>query len=134
VWNYTLCFLFIELKSIDGKVYESIIFSNYSAIKKNASQVPVARAFNPSYSGGWEQKDHSLRPAQANSLRDSISKVLNTIAQLVECLPSKHEALSSKNRTVKTRYEWIKKMGYIYIYTHIYICIYIYTQWSIIQW
>jgi hypothetical protein len=27
------------------------------------SQVPVARAYNPSYSGGRDQKDHGSKPA-----------------------------------------------------------------------
>jgi hypothetical protein len=34
----------------------------------------VAHACNPSYSGGRDQEDHGLKPAQANSLRDPISK------------------------------------------------------------
>jgi hypothetical protein len=38
----------------------------------------VAHACIPSYSGGRDQEDHSLKPAQANSLRDSISKIPNT--------------------------------------------------------
>jgi hypothetical protein len=29
--------------------------------------VPVAHAYNPSYSGGREQEDHGLKSAQANS-------------------------------------------------------------------
>jgi hypothetical protein len=32
----------------------------------------VAHACNPSYSGGRDQEDRSLKPAQANSLQDSI--------------------------------------------------------------
>jgi hypothetical protein len=37
--------------------------------------LPVAHAYNPSYSGGRDQEDHcSLKPAQANSSRDPISK------------------------------------------------------------
>jgi hypothetical protein len=31
------------------------------------SQVPVAHACNPSYSGGRDQEDHSSKPAQKNS-------------------------------------------------------------------
>jgi hypothetical protein len=34
----------------------------------------VAHACNPSYSEGRDQEDHSLKPAQANSSRDPISK------------------------------------------------------------
>jgi hypothetical protein len=35
----------------------------------------VAQACNLSYSGGREQKDHSSKPAQANSSQDLISKI-----------------------------------------------------------
>jgi hypothetical protein len=36
--------------------------------------VPVAHIFNPSYSGGRDQEDRGLNPAQANSSLDHISK------------------------------------------------------------
>jgi hypothetical protein len=36
--------------------------------------VPVALTCKPSYSGGRDQKDRGSKPAQANSLRDPISK------------------------------------------------------------
>jgi hypothetical protein len=39
--------------------------------------VPVAHSCNPSYSGGRDQVDYSLKPAQANSLKDPISKIPN---------------------------------------------------------
>jgi hypothetical protein len=35
----------------------------------------VTNAYNPSYSGGRDQEDHSSKTAQANSLCDSISKI-----------------------------------------------------------
>jgi hypothetical protein len=35
---------------------------------------PVAHACNLSYSGGRDQEDRGLKPAQANSSRDPISK------------------------------------------------------------
>jgi hypothetical protein len=38
------------------------------------SQAPGAHAYNPSYSGGRNQEDHDLKPAQANSSQDPISK------------------------------------------------------------
>jgi hypothetical protein len=38
-------------------------------------QGPVVHACNPSYSGGRDQENHGLKPAQANSSRDPI---LNT--------------------------------------------------------
>jgi hypothetical protein len=34
----------------------------------------VAHTYNPSYSGGIDQEDRSLKPAQANSSQDPISK------------------------------------------------------------
>jgi hypothetical protein len=63
-------------------------------------QVSMAHICSPSYSGGRDQEDHSSKSAQANSSQYPISKILNTkragrVAQGVECLPSKHEALSS---------------------------------------
>jgi hypothetical protein len=42
--------------------------------RKIFSQVPVAHAYNPSYSGGRVQENHSLKPAWANSSRDPILK------------------------------------------------------------
>jgi hypothetical protein len=44
-------------------------------------QVLVAHACNPSYSGGKDQEDCSSKPAQVNSLRDSISKKPKNPAQ-----------------------------------------------------
>jgi hypothetical protein len=38
------------------------------------SLMPVAHACNASYSGGRGQEDYGSKPAQANSLRDHISK------------------------------------------------------------
>jgi hypothetical protein len=43
-------------------------------IHQKISQVLVAHACNPSYSGGRDQEDHSSKPARANSLQDPISK------------------------------------------------------------
>jgi hypothetical protein len=40
---------------------------------KNGQQ-PMAHACNPSYSGGRDQEDCSLKPAWGKSLRDLISK------------------------------------------------------------
>jgi hypothetical protein len=34
----------------------------------------VAHTCDPGYSGGRDQEDHGLKPAQANSCRDPISK------------------------------------------------------------
>jgi hypothetical protein len=50
------------------------IVSQNEGIKSFLSQVPVAHACNPSYSGGRDQKDQGSKPAWANSSRDLISK------------------------------------------------------------
>jgi hypothetical protein len=51
----------------------------YSAIKKqNSNQVQVAHTYNPSYSGGRDKEDCSLKTAQTNSSRASISKIPKT--------------------------------------------------------
>jgi hypothetical protein len=42
------------------------------------SWAPVAHACNPSYSGGRDQEEHSLKPAWANSSQNPISKIPNT--------------------------------------------------------
>jgi hypothetical protein len=46
----------------------------------------IAHTCNPSYSGGRDQEDYGLKPAQANSLRDPILKKTNTKKGLVEWL------------------------------------------------
>jgi hypothetical protein len=42
--------------------------------KKKSSQVPVAHACNPSYSGGRDQEDLGSKPAWANSSQNPILK------------------------------------------------------------
>jgi hypothetical protein len=37
--------------------------------------MPVAHTYNPSYSGGRDQEDHGLKPAQANISRDPVLKI-----------------------------------------------------------
>jgi hypothetical protein len=70
----------------------------------NLSQALEAHSCNLSYSGGRDLEDHSLKPAQANSSRDSILKIhqckkrAGRVAQAVEHLPSKGEVLSSNPR------------------------------------
>jgi hypothetical protein len=50
--------------------------------------------------------DLSSRPAQANSSQDPISKTMaGGVAQVVECLPSKWEALNSDPNTEKKKKE-----------------------------
>jgi hypothetical protein len=69
----------------------------------HSSWAPAAHACNPSYLGGREQEDGSSRPAQAHSLWDPISKIVQKrtdgVAQGVELLSSKSEALSSNPST-----------------------------------
>jgi hypothetical protein len=48
--------------------------STPNANNKIYSQTPVAHTYNPSYSGGRDQEDSSLKPTQANSSQNTISK------------------------------------------------------------
>jgi hypothetical protein len=50
----------------------------YGAQELKFCQAPVAHACNPSYSGGRDQEDQGLKPAQANSSRDLTLKIPNT--------------------------------------------------------
>jgi hypothetical protein len=68
--------------------------------------VPVAHAYNPSYSGSRDQEDHNSKPAWVNSSQDPILKIPNTkragrVAQVVDCLLNKCETLSSNPNTTK---------------------------------
>jgi hypothetical protein len=63
--------------------------------------VPVAHACNPSFSGGRDQEDRSLKPAQVNiSMRPYLEKPFTKIG-LVEWL--KVKALSSSSSTSKKK-------------------------------
>jgi hypothetical protein len=78
---------------------------------------PVKTAYKPGtvthtcksrYLRGWDQEDRSSRLAQANSLWDSISKITRAkwtdcVAQTVEHLFCKYEALSSKPSPIKKK-------------------------------
>jgi hypothetical protein len=80
------------------------------------SQVPVAHACNPSYSGGRDQEDRGLKPAEANSSWDSILKNLNQkraggVTQVLAHLPNECEALSSNSSDTHTH-------TYVYIHTY----------------
>jgi hypothetical protein len=46
-------------------------------LKTKTSWVPVTHTCNPGYSGGRDQENRGLKPAWANSSRDSISKIPN---------------------------------------------------------
>jgi hypothetical protein len=64
-------------------------------------RAPMAHACSPSYFEGRDQEDCGSKPAWADSLPDSISKIATAkrtegVAQAVKCLLCKYEALSSK--------------------------------------
>jgi hypothetical protein len=66
----------------------------------------VAHTCNPSYLGSWDQENCTSRPAQANSLQDSIfkrtrAKWTGGVTQAVENLLCKHKALISKPSPTK---------------------------------
>jgi hypothetical protein len=68
----------------------------------------VTHTCKPRYLRGWDQEDRSSRLAQANSLWDSISKITRAkwtdcVAQTVEHLFCKYEALSSKPSPIKKK-------------------------------
>jgi hypothetical protein len=75
--------------------------------KQNKTQVWVAHACNPSYSGGRDQGDHRLKPALVNSSRDPISKKPITKkgwwSGSSDSLPSKCEAQSSNHSATKKK-------------------------------
>jgi hypothetical protein len=52
--------------------------TNWQKDKQNTCWVLVAHTCNPSYSESSDQEVHSSNAAQANSLRDPISKIPNT--------------------------------------------------------
>jgi hypothetical protein len=56
---------------------------------------------NPSYSGGKDQEDHGLKPAWANSLRDSILKKSNTKKWLVVANWSSKPSTTNKTKQNK---------------------------------
>jgi hypothetical protein len=52
----------------------TILVNRIYWLKKKECWAPVAHACNPSYSGGRDQKNRSLKPAWVNSSRDPISR------------------------------------------------------------
>jgi hypothetical protein len=76
------------------------------AKKGNDSTGCVAHACNPSYLGGGGRRILSLRTAQTKLVRPYLkNKRSGSVAQVVEHLPSKCEALSS-NPTLHIKKEW----------------------------
>jgi hypothetical protein len=67
----------------------------------------VAHACNPSYLGGRDQENCGLKPAPGKLVQETVSQKNPTqnrpsrVAQVVELLPSKCEALSSNSSTGK---------------------------------
>jgi hypothetical protein len=59
-------------------------------------QVLVAHICNPSYSGGRDQVDHGLKPAQANSSKKSYLKNTITKKGLADWLKYWSTCLASK--------------------------------------
>jgi hypothetical protein len=83
-------------------------------------QAPVAHSYNPSFLGGWDWEDHSSRPTQENSLRDTISKMARAkwtrgVTEAVECLFCKHKTLSSNLSSIKKNKNKIKFSGFQYL-------------------
>jgi hypothetical protein len=102
----------------------------------------VAHAYNPGYSRGRDQEEHSLKPDRANSLRDPILKkpITKMGGGVAQCIDPEFKLQYCKNYIYKYVYEsyiyiydmyvcvyiYICIYTYIYVYIYIYICIYIY--------
>jgi hypothetical protein len=71
--------------SVTIKVHVTFFMVEY-VIQGDLSWVLVAHNCNPSYSGSRDQEDRGLKPPQANSSRDPISKIPDTKKGLVEWL------------------------------------------------
>jgi hypothetical protein len=100
----SLFFVFCFVLSADEARRLLCPFAKYMYLKcDTSSQVPGAYTCNPTYLGGWDWEDCEdcgLRPAQGNTLWDSISKItrakwIGTETQVVEHLLCRCEALSS---------------------------------------
>jgi hypothetical protein len=76
------------MKAIYEKLTLAIIFKSEMVLGKldAHTRALVTHTCNPSYSGGRDQEDLGSRPAQANSLRDLISKKTLHKKGLVEWL------------------------------------------------
>jgi hypothetical protein len=77
-----------------------VLNSGLCVCKAGTCWAPVAHACDPRYWRGWDQEDWGLRPVQANSSKDPISKITTAkwtvgVTQTVECLLWKHKTLSS---------------------------------------
>jgi hypothetical protein len=70
-------------------------------LKTKTSQVPVAHAYNPSYSVDRNQDDRSSRPAWAYLENIEHKKRTGKVAYVVQHLPSNPEVLSLNTSTTK---------------------------------
>jgi hypothetical protein len=60
------------------KIIKPLEMVGFHVYKKKLSWAPVAHTYNPSYSGGRDQEDRSLKPAQAySSVRAYLKKSLS---------------------------------------------------------
>jgi hypothetical protein len=90
----------------------SYIFMARNVTRGALSQVLMAHTCNPSYLGGWDQEDLGSRSDWANSLWDTISKIIRAkwtraMVQVVKCLICKCKAPSSNTSPTKgKKREW----------------------------
>jgi hypothetical protein len=82
--------------------------AEHGASEKWRSWALVAPAYNPSNSGCRDQGDQDLKPAWATKPRPYLKntqykKGAGRVTQVVECLPSKCEVLSSNPSTTKKK-------------------------------
>jgi hypothetical protein len=86
-------------------IHLSVVIYNQNVCNKKDkdSRGLVAHTCNPRYSGGRDQEDQSLKPAWANSSRDTILKQPITKKGLVEWLEVK--SLSASPSTTKKKKE-----------------------------
>jgi hypothetical protein len=85
--------------------------STGSEFKDILSQVLVAPACNPSYSGGRDQEDDGSRPAwKTLSWKYPTQNRPGGVAQVIERLPSKCEALTSNPSTTTKKKKKKKKI------------------------
>jgi hypothetical protein len=77
--------------------------TEYNRCLKPAFWTPLALAYNPSYSGGRNQEDHSLNKEFLTPYleKNPIQKRIVRVAQVIQHLPIKCEALSSNTSTDK---------------------------------
>jgi hypothetical protein len=72
------------------KIFHQQLVEYMDAEVADMSQAPGAHTCNPSYLGGRDQEDHSLKPTQANGSQDPwkkpITKRADGVAQVVRTI------------------------------------------------